>query len=57
MVMVAEGVKTTQSVMQLAHVHAVDMPITREVHQLLFEGKSPEQGMRDLMTRELKVEE
>jgi glycerol-3-phosphate dehydrogenase (NAD(P)+) len=57
MVMVAEGVKTTQSVMQLARAHAVDMPITREIHQVLFEGKSPEQGVRDLMTRELKVEE
>jgi glycerol-3-phosphate dehydrogenase (NAD(P)+) len=56
MVMVAEGVKTTQSVMQLAQAYGVDMPITREVHQVLFEGKSPEQGVRDLMKRELKKE-
>jgi glycerol-3-phosphate dehydrogenase (NAD(P)+) len=56
MVMVAEGVNTTRSVMQLARTHNVDMPITREVHRVLFEGKSPEQGVRDLMTRELKKE-
>lgn len=56
MVMVAEGVKTTESVMQLARTRHVDMPITREVHLVLFAGKSPEQGVRDLMTRELKKE-
>ncbi len=56
MVMVAEGVKTTVSVVQLAQAHHVDMPITREVHEVLFCGKSPEQGMRDLMTRALKEE-
>ena len=36
---VAEGVPTTQSVMQLARRHNVEMPITEAVHSVLFEGK------------------
>ena len=56
MVMVAEGVKTTDSVMRLAEKLNVDMPITTEVYNILFKGKKPEQGVYDLMTRELKKE-
>lgn len=56
MVMVAEGVKTTKSVMRLAEKYKVDMPITTEVYNVLFEEKSPEKGVSDLMTRELKRE-
>ena len=56
MIMVAEGVKTTNSVMKLAEKLNVDMPITTEVYNVLFKGKSPEQGVYDLMTRELKKE-
>jgi glycerol-3-phosphate dehydrogenase (NAD(P)+) len=56
MVMVAEGVKTTESVMRLAKKYEVDMPITTEVYNVLFEDKSPEKGVSDLMTRELKRE-
>jgi glycerol-3-phosphate dehydrogenase (NAD(P)+) len=54
--MVAEGVKTAQSAMQLARQKGVDVPITREVHAILYEGKSPKQAVRDLMTREAKPE-
>jgi glycerol-3-phosphate dehydrogenase (NAD(P)+) len=56
MVMVAEGVKTTESIMQLARRFSVDMPISTEVYNVLFENKKPEQGVYDLMTRELKRE-
>ena len=54
--MVAEGVKTAKSAWQLAQRHDVDVPITREVFAILYEGKSPKQAVRDLMTREAKPE-
>lgn len=52
MKMVAEGVKTTESVHQLAENHGIDMPITREVYKVLFHEKSPVSALHDLMTRE-----
>ena len=54
--MVAEGVKTAKSAWQLAQRHRVDVPITREVYAIIYEGKSPRQAVRDLMTREAKPE-
>jgi glycerol-3-phosphate dehydrogenase (NAD(P)+) len=48
---VAEGVRTTRSVHELAQKHNVDMPITREVHAVLFEGKSPDSATDSLMGR------
>jgi len=54
---VAEGVRTTRSAVALAQRHGVEMPITQEVHTVLFEGKSPQQAIRDLMTRPWRAEE
>lgn len=48
---VAEGVRTTRSVYGLATRHHVDMPITREVHAVLFDRKSPEAATDSLMAR------
>ena len=56
MVMVAEGVATCHSAVDLAHKHHVEMAIFFEVHKILFEGKDPHQATEDLMTRELKGE-
>jgi glycerol-3-phosphate dehydrogenase (NAD(P)+) len=53
---VAEGVKTAKSVRQLAQRLNVDLPISREVYAILYEGKPPKQAVRDLMTREAKPE-
>ncbi len=53
---VAEGVRTTQSVCQLADRHGVEMPITREVANVLFEDKSPLDAVSDLMMRAPKSE-
>jgi glycerol-3-phosphate dehydrogenase (NAD(P)+) len=53
---VAEGVPTTLSLMQLAQKHNVEMPITREVHAILFEGKNVMFALADLMTRDPKPE-
>ncbi|MGH9594801.1 MAG: NAD(P)H-dependent glycerol-3-phosphate dehydrogenase, partial [Bryobacteraceae bacterium] len=54
--MVAEGVKTAKSAWQLAQRHSIDVPITRQVHAILYEGQAPKQAVRDLMTREAKPE-
>ncbi len=56
MVNVAEGVPTTRSVYWLARERGVEMPITTELYQILFEGKSPRAAVTDLMVRLPKVE-
>ena len=56
MVNVAEGVPTTRSVHALAPKRGIDMPITDELHQVLFEGKEPRSAVSDLMVRLPKVE-
>lgn len=56
MVMVAEGVKTTRSVHQLAQKYSVEMPISRQVYQVLFHEKDPHDAVKDLMSRDPKEE-
>jgi glycerol-3-phosphate dehydrogenase (NAD(P)+) len=56
MVMVAEGVQTTESTRDLAQRYGIEMPITNEVHNALFEGKDPHKATQDLMTRDAKEE-
>lgn len=56
MTMVAEGVRTCRSVHALAQRLGIDMPIIEQVHALLHEGKSPQQVVVDLLTRETKPE-
>lgn len=53
---VAEGVKTTAAVHQLARRHGVDMPIVEQVHRTLFEGATPREAMEYLMSRPQKPE-
>lgn len=53
---VAEGVNTTRAAVALAERHQLDLPIAREVHAVLFEGKAPRQAVADLMERDLKPE-
>ncbi len=53
---VAEGVWTVRAVVGLARKHGVDMPITREVHAILHEGKPPRDALRDLMRRGPRAE-
>jgi glycerol-3-phosphate dehydrogenase (NAD(P)+) len=54
---VAEGVKTTESVYRLSRKLKVEMPITEQVHGVLFEDKDPGSAVLELMTRELKIEQ
>jgi glycerol-3-phosphate dehydrogenase (NAD(P)+) len=56
MVNVAEGVPTTRSAHALALRRGVEMPITAELYQILFEGKAPKSAVADLMVRAPKVE-
>ncbi len=53
---VAEGVPTTRSVYALAQRLGIEMPITAELYQVLFEGKNPRSAVSDLMIRLPKVE-
>ena len=53
---VAEGVRNTRSVRDLARSVAVEMPITEQMYLLLYEDKAPRQVVIDLMTRGLKRE-
>lgn len=54
--MVAEGVRTTQSIYQLARQRGLDLPITKAVHGILFEDRDPRQMVDELMTRPAKRE-
>ncbi len=55
-VKVAEGIRTAQSVMQLAERHAVEMPIAEAVYDVLFNGADVRQRIEALMTRLMKAE-
>jgi glycerol-3-phosphate dehydrogenase (NAD(P)+) len=54
--MVAEGVQTTFAAADLARKHSVDMPITQQMYEILQLGRSPRDGIRELMDRALKQE-
>jgi glycerol-3-phosphate dehydrogenase (NAD(P)+) len=54
--MVAEGVKTTLAARTLANRLGIEMPITEQVYQVLYEDKDPRVVTHELMTRELKDE-
>jgi glycerol-3-phosphate dehydrogenase (NAD(P)+) len=56
MVMVAEGVRTTRAARELARRAGVEMPITHQMHEVLFAGKEPRAALSDLMEREPKAE-
>ena len=53
---VPEGVLTCKAVVALADEHDVEVPISREVHAVLFDGKDPRRAVDDLMTRSQKEE-
>jgi glycerol-3-phosphate dehydrogenase (NAD(P)+) len=54
--MVAEGVRTAQSVYQVSGRLKVEMPISRQTYRILYEGLPPREALYELMTRELKPE-
>ena len=54
--MVAEGIRTSRAVYELANNHRVPMPITKNVTEVLYEGKNPRESVKELMTREATEE-
>ncbi|MFJ3949790.1 NAD(P)-dependent glycerol-3-phosphate dehydrogenase [Streptomyces sp. Je 1-4] len=52
----AEGVKSCESVLDLARRHGVDMPLTETVVEIVHEGKPPMVALKDLMSRSAKSE-
>lgn len=51
-----EGVHTCTAALSLAKRHGVSMPIAEQLSRVLFHGKGAAEGIRDLMTRELRSE-
>jgi glycerol-3-phosphate dehydrogenase (NAD(P)+) len=54
--MVAEGVKSTRGILELANQHDVEMPIAEQVGAVLYEARKPEDVVPALMMREAKSE-
>ncbi len=54
--MAAEGVDTSYCAFQLSEKYNVEMPITREIYNIIYNGKSVTKAVRDLMSRKLKEE-
>ena len=53
---VAEGMHTCRAAYLLSRKLDVYMPITHEIHAVLFEGKPPQRAVHDLMSRDHKEE-
>ena len=56
MKMVAEGVSTSKSALELSKKLGVEVPIIEKVNEILFEGSSPVEATKELMLRSLKHE-
>jgi glycerol-3-phosphate dehydrogenase (NAD(P)+) len=49
--MVAEGVRTAKALWELAQKKKVDMPISREVYEILYGAKNPREAVQGLLSR------
>lgn len=54
--MVVEGIKTTKSAFYLSKEYNVDMPITEELYDVLYNGKDVKDSVSNLMLRDKKHE-
>ena len=54
--MVVEGVYSAKAAMALAKKYNVQLPIIEQVNAVLFEGKSADQAVKELMLRDKKIE-
>uniref|UniRef100_UPI004057216C NAD(P)H-dependent glycerol-3-phosphate dehydrogenase n=1 Tax=Acetatifactor sp. TaxID=1872090 RepID=UPI004057216C len=54
--MVVEGVYSAKAAMGLAEKYNVQLPIIEQVNAVLFEGKSADVAVKDLMLRDKKIE-
>ena len=55
-IQVVEGVYMTQAALKLSEKLGIELPITKQVHDVLFSSKPPRQAMRELMERQLRAE-
>ena len=53
---VVEGAYTVRAAVELADKHSLDMPISRAVHAVLFQGHAPGDVVTALMRRDVKAE-
>ncbi len=53
---VVEGIRTTKAAYQLAKALKVDVPIIEATYLSLYEGKSPQQAVRDILDRDPEPE-
>lgn len=53
---VIEGLNNTERVRDLARRFLIDMPITEEIHKILYHGHSPREVVTSLLKREPKAE-
>jgi len=53
---VAEGVVTTRSAYRLSQKLGIEMPITEQIHALLYESKPVGEAVKDLMRRDRRAE-
>ena len=51
-----EGFQTSRAVLALGDAHGVDMPITRQVVEVLHHGADAQQMLAKLMARDMKSE-
>lgn len=49
--MTVEGYTSTKAAYEMSQKVGVEMPITREIYKVLYEGKAPGEAIRDLMDR------
>jgi len=53
---VAEGVYTAKSAFELSHKSGIELPITEQIFQILYQKCTPREALQSLMKRELKEE-
>lgn len=53
---VVEGIQTAREVVRLARRHKVDMPISEQVFEVIEENITPQQGLKNLLSREQRPE-
>jgi glycerol-3-phosphate dehydrogenase (NAD(P)+) len=56
MTMVAEGMFTAKAALDLAEIAGVEIPITQEVYNVLFNHKTPKEAIKSLLARSAKPE-
>ena len=54
--MVVEGVYSAKAAMKLSEKYQTQLPIIEQVNQILFDGKSADEAVKDLMLRDKKIE-